>query len=157
MSARKLTLGLALTAFASIGFAQMPTYGPSDVTAEQAKKIVAGSIAHAQKNKWPVAVAVVDRHGFLVYFERMEDTQTLSVQVAIDKAKTSGMTRRPSRVFEEGVAKGRNALLGLGGVTPITGGVPIMVGGKVIGAIGVSGVTSDQDEEVAKAGLGGMQ
>jgi len=149
-------LGLAFGAFANVGFAQMPSYGPSDVTAEQAKKIVAGAIAHAQKNKWPVAIAVVDRHGFLVYFERMEDTQTLSVQVAIDKAKTSGMSRRPSRVFEEGVAKGRNALLGLGGVTPITGGVPITVGGKVIGAIGVSGVTSDQDEEVAKAGLAGM-
>jgi uncharacterized protein GlcG (DUF336 family) len=152
----KLMLGLALSAFASIGFAQQPTYGPTDVTADQAKKIVAGSIAHAKQKGWPVAIAVVDRHGFLVYFERMEDTQTLSVQVAIDKAKTSGMSRRPSRVFEEGVAKGRNALLGLGGVTPITGGVPITVGGKVIGAIGVSGVTSDQDEEVAKAGLSGM-
>jgi len=156
MSVRKLMLGLALGAFAGIGFAQVPSYGPSDVTAEQAKKIVAGSIAHAKQKGWPVAIAVVDRHGFLVYFERMEDTQTLSVQVAIDKAKTSGMSRRPSRVFEEGVAKGRNALLGLGGVTPITGGVPITIGGKVIGAIGVSGVTSDQDEEVAKAGLAGM-
>ena len=155
MSVRKLVLGLALSAFATIGFAQVPSYGPSDVTADQAKKIVAGSIAHAKKNGWPVAVAVVDRHGFLVYFERMEDVQTLSVQVAIDKAKTSGMSRRPSRVFEEGVAKGRNALLGLGGVTPISGGVPITVGGKIIGAIGVSGVTSDQDEEVAKAGLAG--
>lgn len=156
MLIRKFVLGLAIGAFTSVASAQMPTYGTSDVTLDQAKKIVAGSLAHAQKNKWPVAIAVVDRHGFLVYFERMDDTQTGSVEIALDKAKTAGMFRRASRVFEEGVAKGRNALLGLKGATPITGGVPIIVGGKVIGGIGVSGVTSDQDEEVAKAGLSGM-
>jgi uncharacterized protein GlcG (DUF336 family) len=138
-----------------IAFAQAPSYGV-DVTMEQAKKIAAASIAHAQKNKWPMALAIVDRHGFLVYFEKMDDTQTGSVQVALDKAKAAGMFRRPTRAFEEGVAKGRVALLGLTGATPITGGVPIMVGGKVIGGVGVSGGTGDQDEEVAIAGVKGL-
>ncbi len=135
--------------------AQVPSYGGS-VTLEQAEKIAAGGIAEARKNNWPIAIAVVDNHGFLVYFERMDDTQTASVKIAIDKAQTSAMFRRPSRAFEEGVTKGRVAILGLSGATPITGGVPIAAGGKIIGGVGVSGVTSDQDEQVAKAGLSGM-
>jgi uncharacterized protein GlcG (DUF336 family) len=152
----KQVLGLALALSASVAVAQVPSYGATDVTLDQAKKIVAGSAAHAQKNKWPVAIAVVDRHGFLVYFERLDDTQTGSVDIALDKAKAAAMFRRPSRAFEEGIAKGRTALLGLRGATPITGGVPIVVGGKIIGGVGVSGVTADQDEEVAKAGLSGL-
>jgi glc operon protein GlcG len=156
MSFSNAILGITLGLFAAAAAAQVPSYGPSDVAIDQAKKIAAGSIAHAQKNKWPVAVAVVDRHGFLVYFERMDDTQTGSIDVALDKAKAAAMYRRPTRAFEEGIAKGRNALLGLRGATPITGGVPIVTDGKIIGAVGVSGVTADQDEEVAKAGLGGM-
>jgi glc operon protein GlcG len=156
MSFSKAILGFTLGLFAAAASAQAPSYGANDVTLGEAKKIVAGSVAHAQKNKWPVAIAVVDRHGFLVYFERMDDTQTGSVDVALDKAKASAQYRRPTRAFEEGVAKGRVALLGLRGATPITGGVPIVVGGKITGAVGVSGVTADQDEEVAKAGLSGM-
>lgn len=154
---KKSIAGLAFALSAGVAFAQVPSYGDRDVTVDQAKKIVAGSVAHAQKNKWPVAIAVVDRHGFLVYFERMDDTQTGSVDIALDKAKSAAMFRRPTRAFEEGIAKGRNALLGLRGATPITGGVPVMAGGKIIGGVGVSGVTADQDEEIAKAGLGGTQ
>lgn len=156
MSLQKAILGFTLALFAAAAAAQGPSYGPTDVSLDQAKKIVAGSAAHAQKNKWPVAIAVVDRHGFLVYFERLDDTQTGSVDIALDKAKASAMFRRPTRAFEEGIAKGRTALLGLRGATPITGGVPIVTAGKIIGAVGVSGVTADQDEEVAKAGLSGM-
>lgn len=118
--------------------------------------MVAASMAYANKNKRPVAVAVVDRHGFLVYFERLDDTQTASVDIALDKAKAAAMFRRPSRAFEEGIAKGRTALLGLRGATPITRGVPVVSAGKIIGGIGVSGVTSDQDEEVAKAGASAL-
>ena len=140
---------------AALASAQAPSYGPA-VNLATAKKMAAGAIAEAQKNNWNVAVAIVDTHGYLVYFEKMDDTQTASVNVAIEKAKTSGMFRRPSRVFEEGVTKGRVALLGLSGAMPITGGLPIMMGGKVVGGIGVSGVTSDQDEQCAKAGLSGM-
>ena len=149
---------LAAVAFAltlSSGSAWSQSYG-GDITLDQAKRIAAGAHAHALKNKWPMAIAVVDNHGFLVYFEKMDDTQTASVQIAEDKAKSASMFRRPSRAFEEGMAKGRIAILGLTGATPITGGVPIVAGGKIIGGIGVSGGTSDQDEEVAKAGLAGM-
>ncbi|MDQ5849171.1 MAG: heme-binding protein, partial [Pseudomonadota bacterium] len=102
MSFSKAMLGFTLGLFAAAASAQAPTYGPTDVTLDQAKKIVAGSLAHAQKSKWPVAIAVVDRHGFLVYFERMDDTQTGSVDIALDKAKASAMFRRPTRAFEEG-------------------------------------------------------
>jgi len=155
MTLRKIALGLSLAIFATAASAQAPSYGAS-VNLEQAKKIAAGGIAEARKNNWPIAIAIVDNHGFLVYFEKMDDTQTASVQIALDKAKSASMFRRPTRAFEDGMAKGRIALLGLTGATPITGGVPIVVGGKILGGVGVSGVTSDQDEQVAKAGLSGM-
>lgn len=154
MKLKAMLAGAAFALFGSAALAQMPTYGPTDVSLDQAKKITAAAAAHAVKNKWPVAIAVVDRHGLLVYFERLDDTQTGSIDIAIDKARASATFRRPTRAFEEGIAKGRNALLGLRGATPITGGVPILAGGKVIGAVGVSGVLADQDEEVAKAGVG---
>lgn len=146
---------LIFASYATLTTAQAPSYGPA-VNLATAKKIVAGAIAEAQKNNWNVAVAVVDTHGYLVHFEKMDDTQTASVNIAIEKAKTSGMFRRPSRVFEEGVAKGRVALLGLSGAMPITGGLPIVIGGKIVGGVGVSGVTADQDEQCAKAGLAAM-
>ena len=145
----------ALALGSTVAGAQAPSYCAS-VNLEQAKKIAAGGIAEARKNNWPIAIAIVDNHGFLVYFEKMDDTQTASVQIALDKAKSASMFRRPTRAFEEGMAKGRIALLGLTGATPITGGVPIVVGGRIVGGVGVSGVTSDQDEQVAKAGLSGM-
>jgi uncharacterized protein GlcG (DUF336 family) len=132
------------------------SYGPA-LDIATAKKIAAGAAAEAQKNGWKVAIAIVDNHGMLVYYERLDDTQTGSNAIALDKAKTAAMFRRPSRVFEEGVSKGRVALLGLQGATPITGGLPIMVGGRTVGGIGVSGVTSDQDEQIAAAGLAGIK
>jgi uncharacterized protein GlcG (DUF336 family) len=131
---------------------ERPPYG-QDIGAEQAKKIAAGAVAESKKNGWRMAIAIVDNHGMLVYYERMDDTQTASVQIALDKAKTAATFRRPSKAFEDGIAKGRVALLGLSGATPIEGGVPIMAGGKVIGGIGVSGANSDQDAAAAMAGL----
>jgi uncharacterized protein GlcG (DUF336 family) len=139
--------------FAASAMAQeRPPYGP-EIGVDQAKKIAAGAVAESKKNGWRMAIAIVDNHGFLVYYERMDDTQTASVGVAIDKAKASAMYRRPTKAFEDGIAKGRVALLGLAGATPIEGGLPIMVAGKVIGAIGVSGMNSDQDAMAAAAGL----
>lgn len=128
-----------------------PAYGPA-VTLDIAKKAAAGAVEEAKKNNWRVAIAVVDPHGLLVYYEKIDDTQTASPRIAIEKAKTAATFRRPSRAFEENIAQGRNAVLGLPGATPITGGVPLFNNGLVIGAIGVSGATSDQDEQVAKAG-----
>ncbi len=148
-----LILGAALALAASVAMAQpRPPYG-TEIGVEQAKKIAAGALAESKKNGWRMAIAVVDNHGFLVYYERMDDTQTASIGVAIDKAKAAAMYRRPTKAFEDGIAKGRVALLGLAGATPIEGGLPIMVGGKVIGAIGVSGANSDEDAMAAAAGL----
>ncbi len=130
-----------------------PDYG-ADVDAAGGKKIAAGAVAECQKNGWNVAVAVVDNHGFLVYFERMNNTQTASVDIAIGKARAAATYRRTTRVFMEVINKGSPATATLPGVFASPGGVPIMVDGKVTGAVGVSGVTGDQDEQCAKAGLG---
>jgi glc operon protein GlcG len=139
--------------FAGLVSAQdRPPYGP-EITVDMAKKIAAGAVAESKKNNWRMAISIVDNHGFPVYFERMDDTQTASVQVALDKAKAAAMFRRPTKAFEDGIAKGRVALLGLGGATPIEGGVPIISNGRVIGAIGVSGANSDQDAAAATAGI----
>lgn len=128
------------------------SYGlPVDL--EQAKKLAAGAVAEAQRNSWRVAIAIVDTHGFLKYYEMMDDTQTASATVAVEKARTAAMFRRPTKMFEEGIAGGRLALLGMHLATPIEGGLPIVVNGKVIGGIGVSGLTSAQDAQVAQAGL----
>ena len=153
MSFRKFVLGLSIALFATAAAAQeRPPYGP-DVSLEQAKQIAAGAVAESKKNGWRMAIAVVDNHGFLVYFERMEDSQTSAVHLAIDKSRTAAMFRRPSKVFEDGVAKGRVAILGLTGAMPIEGGLPILSGGKVIGGVGVSGANADQDAQAAAAGL----
>lgn len=154
----KIAHVLGAMAFALLALpaaAQAPSYGPS-IGIDDAKKIAAAAVAEAKKNNWNMAIAIVDNNGFLVYFEKMDDTQSGSVQIAVDKAKTAGMFRRPSRVFEEGVAKGRVALLGLTGAMPITGGVPAIKGGRVIGGVGVSGALGDQDEQVAKAGASAL-
>jgi glc operon protein GlcG len=135
---------------------ERPSYG-QDITLANAKKVAHAALIEAQKNSWNVAIAIVDNHGALVYYERMDDTQTASPVIAIEKARSAAMFRRPTRVMEDMVNKGRVSFLGIPGATPITGGLPIMVGGKVIGGIGVSGVTSDQDEQVAKAGLVGFK
>ena len=135
--------------------APRPGYGPN-INITTAKKIAAGAIAECTSNKWNVAVAVVDTAGNLVYYERMEDTQTSSFKIAIEKARGAAMYRRATRVFAEQINKGNPAFATLPGVVGSPGGVPIFVGGKVTGAVGVSGVTGDQDEQCAKAGVGAM-
>jgi len=143
--------------FASFLSAQdRPSYGP-DITLANAKKMAAAALAEAQKNKWNVAIAIVDNHGALVYYERMDDTQSASPLIAIEKARSAAMFRRATRAMEDTVNKGRTSFLGIPLATPIAGGLPIVVGGKIAGGIGVSGVTSDQDEQVAKAGLEGLK
>ncbi len=153
MKASRLLLGVAAAMFACVASAQdrRPDYGPS-VTVSQAKKLAAGILAECSKNGWNVAVAVVDTHGFLVYFERMENTQTASMDIAIGKARSAATYRRPTRAFADAINKGGPATATLPGTFASPGGVPTMVDGKVIGAVGVSGVTGDQDEQCAKAG-----
>jgi glc operon protein GlcG len=132
--------------------AQVPQYGP-EINLEQAKKAIAAGQAEARKNGWPVAIAVVDNHGLLVAFERLDNTQTASTQVAIDKAVSAATYRRPTKAFQDGVAAGGagTRILNLRGASAVEGGLPLIVGGKVIGGVGASGVTSEQDGIVAKA------
>ena len=157
MSIRRTILSLSIALFAAAAAAQdqRPAYGP-DVSLAAAKKIAAGVVAECQKNNWNVAVAVVDTHGTLMYFEKMEDTQYASADIAIAKARAAATFRRPTRVFMDVINKGGPATGTLPGVIGSPGGVPIMVGGKVIGAAGVSGVTGDQDEQCSKAGVAGL-
>ena len=133
--------------------AQVPQYGVS-INLEQAKKAIAAAQVEARKNSWPVAVAVVDNAGMLVAYERMDNTQTASVQVAIDKAVSAAMYRRSTKVFQDLVAGGGAGLrsLNLRGASTVEGGLTLMMDGKVVGGIGVSGVNADQDGVVAKAG-----
>jgi uncharacterized protein GlcG (DUF336 family) len=157
MKISRLAVGLAAGLIASTAAAQdqRPGYG-TPVSLATAKKIAAGVIAECQKNNWNVAVAVVDPHGSLMYYEKMEDTQYVSADIAIMKAKAAATYRRPTRVFADVIAKSGPAIMTLPGAVASPGGVPIMVGGKVIGAVGVSGVTGDQDEQCSKAGIAGM-
>ena len=129
------------------------TYGMS-ISLDMAKKAAAASTAEARKNNWFMAVAVVDTAGNLVYFEKLDGTQIASVDIAIDKARSSALFRRPTKFFQDAVAAGGDGLrfLGLRGAVPAEGGFPIIAAGKVIGAVGVSGGAGNQDAQVAKAG-----
>jgi glc operon protein GlcG len=122
------------------------------LTLEVAKKIAAASEAEAKRRGAGVVIVVVDDGGHLLLLERLDDTQVASVEVGIGKARTAAIFRRPSKVFEDQVRDGRVAALALPGATPLQGGVPIEVDGRVIGAIGVSGNTPQEDEAIAKAG-----
>lgn len=152
---KKVLLAASLAAFATTATAQdkRPEYGTA-IAVAGAKKIAADVVGECQKNGWNVAVAVVDNHGFLVYFERMDNTQTASMDIAVGKARAAATYRRPTRVFTDVINKGGVATATLPGVFASPGGLPIMVDGKVTGGVGVSGVTGDQDEQCAKAGLG---
>jgi glc operon protein GlcG len=133
-------------------------YGES-ITLETAKKITGAAQALAVANQWTMAIAIVDTGGNLVLFEKMDNTQIGSIEVAMGKARTANNFKRPTKAFEDVVANGGPGLrvLAIPGVFPIEGGEPIIVNGKIIGAIGVSGMSSAQDEEVAKAGLAALK
>jgi uncharacterized protein GlcG (DUF336 family) len=123
------------------------------LTLEAAKQIAAAAEAEARKNNWTMVISVVDDGGHLIYLERMDGTQIGSVEVAQEKAATAVRFKRPTKALEDTVAGGRQVMLKLPGATPIEGGLPIMAGTELIGAIGVSGGTSPQDGQVAAAGL----
>ncbi len=154
----RIVLGVSLATLAIVAAAQekRPGYG-SAVSVAAAKKIAAGAVAECQKNGWNVAVAVVDPHGTLVYYEKMEDTQYASADIAIGKARAAATYRRPTRAFADAINKGSPATATLPGVFASPGGVPLMVDGKIVGAVGASGVTGDQDEQCSMAGAKSMQ
>ena len=121
---------------------------------EAAKKAMAAAEAEAVKNNWPMAIAILDSTGHIVMLHSLDNTQYGSIRVAEDKAHTALDFRRPSKAFEDSVAQGGIGMrtLGLRGATPLEGGVPIIADGKIIGAVGVSGGTAQQDGQVAKVG-----
>ncbi len=148
-SAFAASVALALLASFS---ALAQTVDKKALTLDGARKIAAAAEDEAKKNKWNVVIAIVDDGGNLLYLQRMDGTQTGIIQIAIDKARTAQAFKRPTKVFEDAVAGGRNAILGIDGAMPLEGGVPIKLDDQVIGAIGVSGVTAQQDGQIAKAG-----
>ena len=132
----------------------MPEVYGLSISLDTAKKVAASAISEARKNNWTMAVAIMDTGGHLVYFEKMDGTQTGSVRVAISKGRSAVLFKRPTKAFQDMVAAGGEGLrmLRLEGAVPIEGGLPLLMDGKIVGAIGVSGGTSQQDGVVAKAG-----
>jgi glc operon protein GlcG len=134
-----------------------PPYGPG-ISLDDAKKMLVAAEAEAKKNGWLMAIAVVDSGGKLVAFSRMDNTQLSGIDIAVGKAVTANNFKRPTKVLQEGLAAGGASLrlLAVPGVTPIDGGLPIIVAGKIVGAIGVSGAAANQDGEVAAAGMAAL-
>ena len=137
---------------------QTMSYGPN-INIETAKKIAAPAIAEARKNNWNMAIAIVDTGGDLVYFEKMDDTQVGSVQVAQSKARSAARFKRPTKAFQDALAAGGEGLriLAIDGAIPVEGGIPLVSGGKIVGAIGASGGTSQQDGVVAQASVNALK
>ena len=158
MSQRFAVRSLIVVTFAlyllASAVAQMPNPYGSPISLENAKKAAAPALAEAAKNNWNVAVAIVDPAGNLIYYEKMDNTQLGSANVAIDKARSAALFKRPTKAFQDALAAGGDSvrLLRIQGVVPVEGGVPLVADGKIVGAIGVSGVTSAQDNQCAKAG-----
>jgi len=126
------------------------------ITLEAAKKMAEAGEAEARKNGWKVAIAVVDAGGGLILFHKLDETQPGSIAVAQGKARAAALFKRPSKALEEAIAGGKLPFFTVEGIVPMQGGLPVVVEDKVIGAVGVSGVTSAQDEQVAQAALGAL-
>ena len=126
------------------------------LTLDDAKIITAAAESEARRNDWPVVIAIVDDGAHLLHLLRLDNTQFGSIDVAIQKARAAIAFRRPTKVWEEHISDGRMRYLGLPGALPIEGGLPIPVNGQFIGAIGVSGVRSNQDTQIAQAGLNAL-
>ena len=135
-----------------------PPYGPP-ITNEQAKKVMAGAEAEAKKNNWPVVIVILDSGGQMMMLQRLDNAQWGSVEVAKDKARSAVAFRRPTKVFQDLIAQGgaNMRLLNLTGASMLEGGIPIIVDGKIAGAVGVSGVTSQQDAQIGQAGIDALK
>lgn len=144
-----------LIAFASVipGIASAQLLDAKVVSLEAAKKILAGAEAEARRNNWNVSIAVVDAAGSLIAFQRMDDASLPSADVAQAKARTAARYKRPTKALDSALTAGRTAYLAFPDMIPVEGGVPIVVNGKVIGGVGVSGAASSQDAQMATAGI----
>ena len=158
-SVLKCLLVLMVALSTSSALAQMPNPYGAPISLDNAKKAAAAALSEARKNNWTMAVAITDVAGDLVYFEKMDGTQTGSVKVAIGKARSAALFKRPTKVWQDIVAGGGAGLriLGLEGGVPIEGGLPLVVDGKIVGAIGVSGGSAQQDGQCAQMGVDALK
>jgi uncharacterized protein GlcG (DUF336 family) len=168
-SAVKVLIVLMVVSYAVCGFAQTPAAAPatsmyltpigSPISVDVAKKAAAAAVAEARKNNWLMVVAVVEPNGTLVYYEKMDNAQLGSAEVAIAKARSAALYKRPSKAFQDAVEKGGVGLrvFALKGAVPVEGGLPIIVDGKLIGAIGLSGDLSENDGKCAAAGVAALK
>jgi uncharacterized protein GlcG (DUF336 family) len=155
MLAMAIAFLVLLGVCASLASAQMlPNPYGAPIGVEDARKAAAAALAEARKNKWNMAVAVVDPSGNLVYYEKMDNTQLGSAEFSIDKARSAALFKRPTRAFQDALAQGGTNLrtLRVRDAVPVEGGIPLIADGKIVGAIGVSGDTADNDGKCAQAG-----
>ena len=135
-----------------------PPYGPP-IGIENARKVMAAAEGEASKNNWAVVIAIIDSGGHIVMLHRRDDVQLSSIEISQGKAKTALLFKRPSKVLDDAIAGGGAGLrfLALKDIVPLEGGLPIVLDGKIVGAIGVSGVLSSQDAQIARAGIDGLK
>jgi uncharacterized protein GlcG (DUF336 family) len=126
------------------------------ITLEGAKKMMTAAEAEARKNSWNVAIAIVDAGGNLILFQKIDGAQTASCNIAVAKARTAVNFKRPSKAMEELITGGRLGFLAVDGLLPLQGGLPVVWEGKVIGAVGVSGVKSSEDEQIAEEAIAAL-
>ena len=150
---------MALVLVAAGARAQLPNPYGASITLENARKAATVALAEARKNGWAMAAAVVDQAGDLVYYEKLDGTQAASANIALEKARASARFKRPTKALQDTLAAGGEGLriLGLPGAVPVDGGVPIVMDGKIVGAIGLSGGTSAQDGQCATAGAAALK
>lgn len=159
-TARTLSmLVAAIVLFSAVtALAQAPPPYGAPISLEQAKKVMAGAEAEAKKNNWPVVIAVLDSGGQLVMLQRLDNAQWGSVEIAKEKARSAVALRRPTKALQDLVAQGGANLRLLNiGYSVLEGGIPIVVDGKIIGSVGVSGVTSQQDAQIGQAGIDALK
>src|SRR5215813_3823793 len=158
LSGIAVALSLAfLTVVPAEAQAPPPPYG-APITLEQAKKVLAGAEAEAKKNNWPVVIWVLDSGGQPVAMQRLDNAQWGSVDIAKEKARSAVALRRPTKALQDLIAQGgANLRLLTLGYSVLEGGIPIVADGKIIGSVGVSGVTSQQDAQIAQAGIDALK
>ena len=165
--ARLLSLLVAVVMLIALGSASAQTPAPAPapppaygtpISLEQAKKVMAGAEAEAKKNNWPVVITILDSGGNLVMLQRLDNAQWGSIEIAKEKARSAVALRRPTKALQDLIAQGGANLRLLNiGYSVLEGGIPIVVDGKIIGSVGVSGVTSQQDAQIAQAGIDAMK
>jgi len=159
MRGRAVSVSLfsVLLAFLFASVASGEPLQKKSVSLEDARKAATAAAVEAKKNKWNVSIAVVDDGGHLIYFERIDETQIGSIDIAIGKARTAANFKRPTKALEDALNGGQYAVLTYPNPLPREGGLPILADGKVVGAIGVSGVKSSEDAQAAKAGVDALK